>query len=190
MKSNILFLFLVLALLAVSGNVYADHAVTETEYRNQMDLHNIPEVLNVNSWIDCGNFQIRLMAQPVVTASTTNLKASGNQSFLVVRASIKNLSDSPVSWLEPKSFQVKEYYLDILGGTYTLNHYMSAKTAQSFNLPAFFTQIQPESELSTVLVFEVYGNVDGWVMTFSPFTRDEEKPVESVSFTLPKALRQ
>lgn len=183
-------LVMILILLCTVNSVTADTAVTETEYRTQKGLPDIPDVLNVNTWIDCGDFQIRLGGQPLVTKTSAGLKASGDKSFLIVRLGIKNITEEPIIWLDPQSFSVKEYYMNLLGQTYKLNSYMSAKAAQAYNLPAYFTNIQPGTELSTFAVFEVYAEVDGWVMTFNPFTRDEDKAADSVSFTLPKATRQ
>ncbi len=188
MKHYILAIFLIL--LCMVNSVTAETALTETEYRTQAGLPNIPEVLNVNSWLDCGNFQIRLGGQPLVTKTSSGLKASEDKSFLIVRLGIKNISDQPLVWLDPQSFSAQEYYMNLLGQTYKLNSYMSAKAAQAYNLPAFFTVIQPGAELSTCVVFEVYAEVDGWVMTFTPFTRDENKVADSIAFTLPKATRQ
>ena len=188
MKHYILVIFLIL--FCMVGSAAAETALTETEYRTQTGLPEIPEVLNVNSWLDCGSFQIRLGGQPLVTKTSSGLKASGDKSFLIVRFGIKNISEEPIVWLDPQSFSVQEYYMSLLGQTYKLNSYMSAKAAQAYNLPAFFTVIQPGAELSTCIVFEVYAEVDGWVMTFSPFTRDKNKAADSVAFTLPKATRQ
>ncbi len=181
---------LIVILLCSFGAASADRGISETDYRKQMSNPDLPEVLNVGKYLDCGDLQIKLMAQPVVSVSATGLKASGDRSFLVTRIAIKNNSDEPVKWLTPQSFHAQEYYLNIIGHTYDLSSYMSAKVAASFSLPAFFTIIQPGAELSTVMVFEVYGDVDGWIITFSPFTREADGPEESVSFTLPKAVRQ
>jgi len=185
-----LIICLIVILLCSFGAVSADMGITETDYRKQMTQPDIPEVLNVGTYLDCGDLQIKLMGQPVVSVSTTGLKASGDKSFLVIRAAIKNNSDKPVKWLDPQSFHAQEYYLNIIGRSYDLSSYMSAKAAASFSLPAFFSIIQPGAELSTVIAFEVYGNVDGWVITFSPFTREAAGPDTSVSFTLPKVTRQ
>lgn len=189
MKRSIFFI-LIFTLLCSFTMAAADDALTETAYRAQMEMPDIPEVLNPNVWQDCGPFQIKLTGQPLVTKSTASLMPSGDKSWLVQRVSIKNNSEEPVVWLDPQSFHVQEYFLNIVGRTYDLNSYMSAKAAGSYNLPAFFTIIQPGAELSTLVAFEVYGDVDGWVMTFSPFTREAGGPAESVSFTLPKATRQ
>ena len=189
MKRSIFFILL-FVLLCSTGIALADQAITETEYRKQMVMPEMPEVLNVNTWLDCGDYQIRLGAQPLVTKTTSTLPASGDKSWLIVRVGIKNVTEEPIVWLDPESFHVEEYYLNLIGATYGLNSYMSAKAAGSYNIPPFYTIIQPGAELSTFAVFEVYSEVDGWVMTFSPFTRDAEGPTESVSFTLPKATRQ
>lgn len=189
MKRFILFL-LIFALFFPVGKTLAEKALTETEYRTNMGLPDIPEVLNVNTWLECGAFQIRLGGQPLLTKTSSGLKASGDKSFLIVRLGIKNMSEEPVVWLDPQSFNVKEYYINLTGRTYKLNSYMSAKAAQSYNLPAYFTPIQPGAELSTFAVFEVYGEVDGWVLTFSPFTRDMSEADSSIEFTLPKVTRQ
>ncbi len=192
-------LFAIAFLLAVVcfGICFADESWSETEYRRIMDTSKFPAVIYHNTWTDCGDFQFKLMAQPIVTPSTTGIKATGPlkrsttiNSFLVLRVGIKNKTDHIVSWLEPKSFTVQEYYLDIPGGTYTLNSSMSGKAADSFNLPIFYSPIQPGGELATVLVFEVYGEVEGWIMTFAPFTREQEGPEHSITFRLPKPNRQ
>ena len=177
-------------LLCSFGAAAADQALTENQYRSQMVMPDMPEVLNPNIWLDCGELQLRLMGQPLVTKSTSSLVASGDKSWLVQRIGIKNNGEEPIVWLDPQSFQVEEYYLNLLGRTYPLNSYMSAKGSGSYSLPPFYTIIQPGAELSTVIAFEVYGDVDGWIMTFSPFTREMDGPAESVSFTLPKATRQ
>ncbi len=162
----------------------------EEYFRKVMIMPDMPDLLNISTWLECGKYQIHLISQPVLTPSTTNIKASGEKKFLIIRVGIKNTSDEPVYWLDPGSFHAQEYFLNILGQSYELYTPMSAKVAGSFTLPPFFSPIQPGAELSTVIVFEVCGDVDGWILTFSPYTRDEDGPEDSVSFTLPKVTRQ
>ena len=185
-----LFFILIFILLCSFGAAAADMAQTENQYRSEMVMPDMPEVLNPNTWLDCGDLQLRLMGQPLVTKSISSLMASGDKSWLVQRIGIMNNSEEPVIWLDPQSFRVEEYYLNLLGRTYPLNSYMSAKSAAAYSLPPFYTIIQPGAELSTVIAFEVYGDVDGWIMTFSPFTREMDGPAESFSFTLPDVTRQ
>ncbi len=189
MKRSIIFILLFIVLCSIN-TVYADKALSEKDYRSQMVMPDMPAVLNVGSTLDCGDYQIKLGGQPLVTKTSSKLLASGDKSWLIVRIGIKNITEEPIVWLDPESFHVEEYYLNILGRTYNMNSYMSAKAAGSYNLPPFYTVIQPGAELSTFVAFEVYGDVDGWIMTFSPFMRDEDGPTSSVSFTLPKATRQ
>lgn len=193
------FISVIFILILVSfSECFADEVWSETEYRRIMDTSQMPGTIYHNTWTDCGeSFQFKIMTQPIVTPSTTGIRATGPlkrstaiNSFLIVRVGIKNKTDHIVSWLEPKSFSLQEFYLDIPGGTYYLNSYMSAKAADSFNLQVFFSPIQPGGELLTVLVFEVNPDVEGWIMTFSPFTREQDGPESSISFKLPKANRQ
>ena len=189
MKRLMLFISLFLTLF-LSGLCYADTALTETQYRSQMSTEFLPEPLTVNVFSDCGDYQIRILGQPLVTAATSGLNASGDKSFLILRVGIKNMTEEPIIWLDPDSFHVQEYYLDITGQTYDLNYPMSAKAAQAYNIPAFYSIIGPQQELTTMLVFEIYGEVDGWIMTFSPYTREMEGSQNEYSFTLPKFIRQ
>ena len=186
---RIFFFALLIVSLSILGTCYGDTALTESQYRSQISPDIFPETLNVNIFADCGDLQIRVMGQPSVSVSTSGIHAYGDKSYLILRVGIKNLSEEPVIWLDPESFHVQEYYLDIFGETYNINPYMSAKAAQGYNLPAFFSVINPQQELLTMLVFEVYGEVDGWIMTFSPFTREFDEAQESITFTLPKAGR-
>ena len=183
-------LITIFVLLFSFGISNADQAMKESEYRTQMSMEAFPETITVNVPTDCGDYQIRVLGQPLVTVSTSGLHAYDDKSYLILRVGIKNNSENPVIWLDPESFQVQEYYLNIYGISYELNHYMSAKAAQAYNLPAYYSVIKPEQELSTMLVFEVYGNVDGWVFTFSPFTREMDEAEDSVSFVLPKFTKQ
>lgn len=180
-------LFILLFSFSIS---FADGIITEKEYRDAMTMDSFPNIIKVNEWIDCGEYQIRIMGQPLVTASTSKLHAYDDKSFLIVRVGIKNNTEKPVVWLDPESFFVQEYYLDIQGATYGLNSIMSAKASQAYSLPSFFGSLQPEKEFLTVLVFEVYGAVDGWIFNFNPFTRDENSGKDTVSFLLPAALYQ
>ncbi len=189
MKQYILFLLLMVS-FAFYGSCHADTALTETQYRNQMSTEVFPETLNINTPINCGNYQIRVLGQPLVTVSTSGIHAYDDKSYLIIRVGIKNLSEEPIVWLDPKSFHVQEYYLDIFGATYDLNYYMSAKAAQAYSIPAFYSVINPQQELLSMLVFEVYGEVDGWILSFSPFTREMNEASESISFVLPKFIRQ
>lgn len=174
-----------LALLCSFASAFADTAKTEKEYRAE-NAPELPETLNMGTTLDCGDYSIRLMSVPSGTNSIVSINTANSMKYLVLRVGITNHTDHVVSWLDAKSFFVQEYFLDEFHGTYALNHYMSAKAAQSYGLAAYFTAIQPGAELSTVLVFDVYPGADGWVMTFAPFTRSEASAKEEIRFALPK----
>ena len=187
MKCSAAFFAMLLAVLFLFGSAGAE---SEKEYRLTMEMPDMPALLNVGTTLECGSLSFRLMGQPVVTPSTTGLKATEDNSFLIIRAGIKNNSDEPLFWMDPDSFHAQEYYLNVLGRNYGLNTPMSAKVAGSFSVPPFFSPIRPGTELSTILVFEVCGDADGWIFTFSPYTREKTGPADTVSFTLPKVTRQ
>ena len=189
MKRYIVLTFFILLFVPVK-KIFASDIMTEKEYREQMSMDVFPDILNINTYADWEDYQIRIMGQPTVTVSTSSLRAYDDKKFLILRMGIKNISENPIVWLDPKSFHVQEYYLDFFGSTYGLNHIMSAKASQASSLPPFYSVIQPNSELLTVLVFEVYGEVDGWILTFNPFTREDEQSDNAFSFVLPKVLYQ
>lgn len=190
MKKNLkIFITLTCFLLLASFITASAQTMTETEYRKTI-APEFPDVLNVGVYQDCGNFAIKIGSAPIVTKSANKLAANDDLSYLVMRVSIKNLSDRIVSWLSPKSFTLTEYFMDNTFTSYGLNRIMSAKAAAGFSIPAFFAPIQPGAEISTAIAFEVYGDVDGWILTFSPFQRTEEGPETEIRFTLPKAQYQ
>lgn len=186
MKRTVFFI-VILVLLCSSMSVFADLAKTEQEYREEQSI-TLPETLKMGSAMDCGDYTIRMMALPSGTTSILGNNAGTNKKYLILRLGITNNSDHMISWLDEKSFSLREYYMGEYYGTYALNQIVGAKAAQSIGFGAYFMPIQPGEELSTVIAFEVFPGADGWVMTFSPFTREEDGPKESIEFKIPDVI--
>ena len=153
-------------------------------------IPNFPEILNVGTTLDCGDYKIQILGQPVVTKSSNSIIADLDLKYLIVRIGITNTSDQTKKWLTPNTFTAQETYLNHAYGIYRLDYIMSAKASSGFNLPAFFSSIESGKMLSTILVFEVFPEAENWIITFSPSTFTGETSFENVKFLLPKALKQ
>lgn len=188
-KTFFSFFMISLGLLLVSRNVFGQNIMLSSEYAKSI-VPDFPEVLNVGVKLECKDYQIQIMGQPVVSKSNNALIADLDMSYLIVRVGITNTGDRPIQWITPASFTVQETYLSHAYGIYPLDAIMSAKAASGFNLPAFFTMILPEKTLSTVLAFEVFPDAENWIITFSPSTFSNEIVSDCVNFMLPKALKQ
>ncbi len=188
-KSAITILAVVIALLLIRGNIQAQNVTTSNEYSINAST-DYPSMLKVGESLDCGKFQIKIIGQPILTKSSNSLIANVDLKFLILRIGILNNSERVEGWLLPGSFKVQETYAGHAYGTYSLDYIMSAKAASGYNLPVFFSDIEPGEMLSTVLVFEVFPEAENWIFTFSPAKFADEISLETVRFLLPNALRQ
>lgn len=178
-------LFLFLTCMSVS----AADAVPSSEYIT-LAPSDLPEILNIGTVLENGNYSIQVMGQPVVTKSSNSLIASLDLKYLIVRVGITNNSEEPVGWLTPDSFHVQETYMSHAYGIYSLNTIMSAKASVGYSQPAFYSTIEPGKTMQTTLVFDVFPEAQGWVLIFTPKVLGNEEADTSISFQLPKALFQ
>ncbi len=176
-------------LLLVPIRVFADNEFLSKDYLMNYE-NNFPEILNVGTKLECGNYEIQLMAQPVVTKSSNTLIADLDLKYLVVRIGITNKSEETIGWLTKESFQVQETYMNHAYGTYGLDMVMSAKASVGYSQPVFYSPVEPGKMMQTTLVFEVFPEAQGWIFTFNPNTLGSEKNNDMVQFQLPKALMQ
>lgn len=179
-----------MVLLLYQGIISVQGSPNRSNISSNEVISNFPEILNVGSILECGDYQIQIMGQPVVTKSSNSIIADLDLKYLIVRIGISNTSDQTKKWLAPNSFTAQETYLNHAYGTYHLDYIMSAKASSGFNLPPFFSSIEPGKMLSTVLVFEIFPEAENWIITFSPSTFTGETSSENVKFLLPKALKQ
>lgn len=150
----------------------------------------LPEVLNVGIPMYCGNYQIQIMGQPIITKSGIGMVADLDMYYLIIRVGLTNMSEKTVGWLTPGSFIIQETYNRRIYGTYSMDPIISAKFAAGFKLPAFYTQIEPGQTLQTPLVFSVYSGAQSWVLTFDPHVFGQEEAAEPIRFQIPAALLQ
>lgn len=150
----------------------------------------LPEVLNVGTILEAGNYAIQIKGQPVVTKSANSLIAYLDMKYLIVRVGITNLSEETIGWLAPDSFHVQETYMGHAYGTYALNTIMSAKSSVGYSQPAFYEEIEAGKTMDTTLVFDVFPEAQGWVFEFTPKMLGNAETEASISFQLPKALVQ
>ena len=148
----------------------------------------LPKTLYVGKTLDCGDYSIQLLQQPVIGKYTYKFIADNELEYLMVRAAITNNSDEPRGWLDAESFKIQETYKGLIYSTYDLDIPVSAKTSEKFGLHPYFEKIDPGETLYTTLVFSVYPDVDGWILRFAPRVFYEDAPSETVSFRLPKVL--
>ena len=179
-----LLLLLLMYFPAVAGD-----AVPSKDYQ-ATNVFDFPEILNVGTVLECGNFKIQVMGQPVVTKSSNQIIADEDRKFLIIRVGITNSGEETVGWLVPDSFHVKEIYMGHAYGTYYLDTIMSAKASVGYSQPIFYSAIEPEKMMQTTLVFEVFPEVQGWIFEFTPQTFADNSKMNSVAFLLPKALIQ
>lgn len=189
-RSCICFIIAALSLL-LCLSAFAETGITPSRQYQQEDQDELPEVLNVGYPLQCGDFSLMIMGQPVVTKSSVGMVAELDMNFLIIRIGFTNLSDRTIGWMMPDSFSLTETYNSRRYGTYRMEPIISAKVAAGFKLPAFFTPIEPGKTLQTPLVFSVYPGAQSWVLTFTPRTIGEEtSDAEPVSFRLPAAILQ
>ena len=190
MKHRIFFLTALLILL-LCLSAAADTGITPVSEYISKDTDELPDVLNIGVPLQCGDLQIMLMGQPVLTKSNLGMIAELDMNYLTIRLGFTNTSDKTVGWLMPDSFLVQETWNHRIYGAYRLDPIISAKVAAGFKLPVFFTPIEPGKTLQTPLVFSVYPGAQSWILSFSPRMIGEEAPnAETVRFQLPAAVTQ
>lgn len=187
-KKNGMFIGLILLALFIALPVAASDVTLSYYYRPEQDP-DMPGTLYVGWIADCGDYSIRLLQQPVLTKSNNYLVADEDTKYLVLRVAITNKKDESVGWLAPDSFTLQDIYMGRIYGTYSLNIPESSKVAAGFHQEVFFSEIKPEDTLYTSLVFSVYPDVTGWILTFSPHSFGH-KPDASVRFRIPYAIVQ
>lgn len=190
MKYRIFLLTVALSLL-LCLSAAADTGITPVREYITKDTDALPDILNVGVPLQCGDLQIMLMGQPVLTKSNVGMVAELDMNYLTVRLAFTNNSEKTVGWLMPDSFLVQETWNHRIYGAYHLDPITSAKVAAGFKLPVFLTPIEPGKTLQTPLVFSVYPGAQSWILSFSPRTIGEEAPsAETVRFQLPAVITQ
>ena len=147
----------------------------------------IPSILYAGWPANCGNFQIKLLQDPVLVKSANYMISPSDTKYLVIRLAVTNISNETEGWLSPDSFVVQDTYKGRIYGTYKLNITISAKISYRSNEDPFFKVIEPGKTAQMDLVFSVYPDVESWIFTFAPQHFGEE-PDEIIRFRLPKAL--
>lgn len=189
MMRRLLIWFTVLAvLLVLYFSVCASEITPIGHYSFESDP-DMPQTLIVGKTLDCGNYSIRLLQQPVLSKYSYHLIADNDLEYLIIRMAITNKSDRPLAWLNAESFNVIETYKGTLYSTYKLDIPASAAAAEGVHQPLFFEKVDPGDTMYTSLVFSVYPDVDGWVFRFAPRAYYEEYPAEVISFLLPVVNR-
>lgn len=187
-KNGVLFFLTVsLIMLFLTDPVPASDVTPVGRYHYEADPE-MPKPLYVGKVIECGDYSIRLLQQPVIGKYSNKLIADNELEYLMVRVAIVNNSDKVRGWLNSDSFKILETYKGHMYSTYDLDVPVSAVTAAGSGQPAYFEEIAPGDTMYTTLVFSVYPDVDGWVLRFAPRAYYEDAPAETVSFQLPKAL--
>lgn len=187
-KSYLVIMTLVLCMMSWIPS-FADGAMPSKDYLISNEA-NLPDILNVGTVLECGDYKIQIMGQPVVTKSSNTIVADLDMKFLVVRVGITNAGDETVGWITPDSFHVREVYMSHLYGTYKLDTIMSAKASVGYSQPVFYSPIEPGKMMQTTLVFKVFPEAQGWIFSFEPKTFADDKTDDVVQFLLPKALMQ
>lgn len=189
MNGKRILLSVLLIILVMYFPVVAGDAVPSKDYQ-ATDASNFPEILNIGMVLECGNFKIQVMGQPVVTKSSNQIIADEDRKFLIIRVGITNSGEETEGWLVPDSFHVRETYMGHAYGTYYLDTIMSAKASVGYSQPIFYSAIEPGKMMQTTLVFEVFPEAQGWIFEFTPQTFADSSKTDSVAFLLPKALIQ
>lgn len=179
-----LLLFLLLPLMTA----YGFDIIPSKDYPFPDDSE-LPPILYVGVPMECGEYKIQLMAQPIVSKSMHAIVADDDMKYMILRVGITNNGEETVGWLTPDSFELQEYYRNRIYGKTRLNSLMSARISAGYSLKTFYNAIEPGQMLLTPLVFDVFPEADGWILTFSPHVFGEEAN-GSVQFRLPKALIQ
>ena len=189
MNKKILLHIVCFFLLLCPAAVQADGAVTLSEYSRNIHSE-LPDVLYAGLTIEDESFRLRLMSAPVLSRSTHQMVADLDMKYLLIRLEITNKGGETVSWLKHESFTVQDTYLGRVYGTFKLDIAASAKTSNTAALDVFYSKIEPGKTLQTVLVFEVYPDVESFIFTFSPQTFYGGSLGSSIQFRLPRALVQ
>lgn len=166
---------------------YASDVTPVEWYRFEADPE-MPKPLYIGRVLECGDYSLRLLQQPVIGKYSNMLIADNELEYLIVRVAITNNSERTRGWLDAESFKILETYKGLIYSTYDLDIPVSAKSSEKFGQQAYFEEIAPGETMYTTLVFSVYPDVDGWILRFSPRAYYEDAPSESVSFQLPKVL--
>ena len=153
------------------------------------DGSELPPVLNVGVPMECGDYEIRLISQPIITKSMHAIVADDDMKYMILRVGITNNGEETVGWLTPDSFELQEIYRNKLYGKTLLNSLMSARISAGYSLKTFYAGIEPGQMLLTPIVFDVFPEAEGWILTFSPHVFGEEA-AETIQFRLPKAAIQ
>ena len=188
MKIKLILCGILLCLTALYLPAAGFDVIPSQDY-NFPDGSDLPEILNINQTIECGDYSFRLTHQPIVSKSMNAIVGDLDFQYLIVRGSITNNSERTIGWLTPDSFSLTEVFRNQEYGTYPFDPIMSAKGAVGYSVKAFYTPIEPGASLQTVLVFNVFPDADGWIFNFSPHILGETTD-ESIRFMLPKAYFQ
>ena len=188
MKIKLILCGIILCLAAFYLPAAAYDVIPSKDY-DFPDGNDLPKVLNIYETIDCGDFSFQLTHQPVVSKSMNAIIGDLDFQYMIVRGNITNNSERTIGWLAPDSFSLTEVFHNQEYGTYLFDPLMSAKGAVGYSVKAFYSPIEPGASLQTVLVFEVFPDVDTWIFNFSPHILGETAD-DSVKFILPKAYYQ
>lgn len=186
-RCSLLMLLPMLLLLVISG-AYAADVVPSKDYPFP-DESALPPILYVGVPMECGKYKIQLISQPVVTKSMQAIVADNDMKYLIARVGITNTGETTTGWLTPDSFVLSEYYRNREYGRTDLNSLMSARIAPGYTIKPFYSALEPGKMMLTALVFDVYPEAEGWILTFAPHVFGEDTG-ESVRFRLPKAVVQ
>ena len=161
----------------------ASDVVSSGYYRPERDP-SIPKRLYVGWVMDCGDYSVKLLQQPVITKSSQHMVADNETEYMVLRLAITNKTDESLGWLAPNSFRLQDTYLGRIYGTYAMDIAESCKIAYGYHEQVFYSEIKPKDTLYTPVVFSVYPDVESWIMIFAPHAFGEE-PKETVRFQIP-----
>ena len=92
MKHRIFFLTALLILL-LCLSAAADTGITPVSEYISKDTDELPDVLNIGVPLQCGDLQIMLMGQPVLTKSNLGMIAELDMNYLTIRLGFTNTSD-------------------------------------------------------------------------------------------------
>lgn len=162
---------------------------SEKDYRPDPNVE-LPVLMNVGTSLDCGVLRLRLLANPILTKSSSGVTAEEDLEYLILRLGITNTSDEVVMPLSPESFFATELYHQVRYGEYELDYALSAKTAGSMENAPFFTPIFPGQELQTVIAFSTYPLPGTWLIRFVPIVKGSGPLGDEIEFMLPKPTRQ
>lgn len=186
--SNMIFLaFFLLAFIVIPASAFYD-VIPSGDYQFP-DGEDLPEALNLYQDINCGNYALRINYPPLITKSMNAIVGDYDLSYLVLRVGITNNNEETVGWLAPDSFVVSEVFRNRIYGTYQMDPLMSAKSAKGYSQSAFYTPILPGATLQTFVVFDVFPDAEGWIITFAPHVFGEE-PEAEIKFMLPQVYYQ